>query len=634
MQRKRKGGALNGRLRVLLPWFFIPWFILVGVQGSLAATWYVDGSVVASGDGTSWATAFKTVQEGVTASSDDDEIWVTGGIYSLSSTITVDRAVDIYGGFDGTETERQQRDWCTNVTVIDGESSVRCLSVSADATIDGLTVQNGHTGTGGYGGGIYVGNASLTITACIISDNDAGAYGGGIYCSGSTMLITNCLFVDNRSDAGGGAIANYDSGTTVTNCTFYGNYAPLGGAVRNHDSSPVITNCILWNNWNTELFDYGSSSATVRYCDIDQGGYEGSDGNILEDPLFVDPENGNFHLRAASPCVDAGMCGYWMVVPPDSIYVRIAPYFDYEGDPRPMGMATTGCDIGFDEYVGPPYRPLPDFDGDGMTDIAVYHAASGLWFIRQSSDASTFYLGYGGSAYVPVPGDYDGDGMTDVAVYHAASGLWYMRYSSNGTTHYVGYGGSAYTPVPGDYDGDGITDVAVYHAASGLWFYLQSSDGSDQYVGYGGAAYSPVAADYDGDGITDIAVYHASSGLWHVRKSSDDTTVYLAYGGTAYVPVPGYYDSDGLADIAVYHQASGLWYVHRSSDGSTFALGYGGAAYEPVPGDYDGDGRTDIAVYHAASGLWYMRYSSDASTHYVAYGGTDYTPVNLDYLLW
>ena len=56
-------------------------------------------------------------------------------------------------------------------------------------------------------------------------------------------------------------------------------------------------------------------------------------------------------------------------------------------------------------------------------------------------------MGYGGSAYTPVPGDYDGDGKADIAVYHGATGLWYVRQSSTGTTTWLGYGGVGYVPA-------------------------------------------------------------------------------------------------------------------------------------------------------------------------------------------
>lgn len=45
------------------------------------ATLYVDGSVSASGHGTSWATAFKTIQEGTSAHSDGDTVIVAQGTY-------------------------------------------------------------------------------------------------------------------------------------------------------------------------------------------------------------------------------------------------------------------------------------------------------------------------------------------------------------------------------------------------------------------------------------------------------------------------------------------------------------------------------------------------------------------------
>ncbi len=75
-----------------------------------------------------------------------------------------------------------------------------------------------------------------------------------------------------------------------------------------------------------------------------------------------------------------------------------------------------------------------DFDGDGKNDLAVFHDASGLWFIKYSSTGAVATIGYGGTGYLPVPENYDGDGMTDLAVYHPPTGLWFVRSSLNGGT--------------------------------------------------------------------------------------------------------------------------------------------------------------------------------------------------------
>jgi hypothetical protein len=288
----------------------------------------------------------------------------------------------------------------------------------------------------------------------------------------------------------------------------------------------------------------------------------------------------------------------------------------------------------FDDVMVDACRSIVDFDGDGKTDIAVYHSASGLWYIKPSSGAA-YYIGYGGPDYKPVPGNYDGDRKTDVAVYHSPSGLWYIKPSSGAADYYVQFGGPDYKPVPGDYDGDGKTDIAVYHSASGLWFIKKSSDGYSFYVFYGASGYDPVLVDFDGDGKTDFAVYlQAQWGDWYIMQSSDYQSHHEGYGGTDYVPVPGDYDGDGKTDIAVYHSALGRWSIqHYSSTGASYSEIYGGAGFAPVPGDYDGDGKTDMAVYHSASGLWFIKPSSGAPNYYIGYGGPEYTPVNLDYLL-
>lgn len=130
----------------------------------------------------------------------------------------------------------------------------------------------------------------------------------------------------------------------------------------------------------------------------------------------------------------------------------------------------------------------PDFDGDGLADVAVYRANTGAWFILRSSDGGQTAVGWGGAPQdIPVAADYDGDGITDIAIYR--NGAWFIRRSSDGVQTTVSWGGAADdTPVPADYDGDGEADVAVYRASTGAWFILRSSDGAQTTIGWGGSA--------------------------------------------------------------------------------------------------------------------------------------------------
>jgi parallel beta-helix repeat protein len=197
------------------------------------------------------------------------------------------------------------------------------------------------------GGGFFNEAPQGDLVNCIFQDNTAVENGGGLYILGSSLNVTNCIFSGNEAGEtygpGGGAIFNSNSNPKITNSTFSDNTArdnTEGGAIFNRFSHPEITNCILWGNiagYGPEIVDDEMSSSTVSYTNIDWGGFPGNNGNIREDPLWVDPQANDFHLGPDSPCINAG-----------TNEIENLPDTDIEGDPR---IVDEIVDMGADEFM-------------------------------------------------------------------------------------------------------------------------------------------------------------------------------------------------------------------------------------------------------------------------------------------
>jgi len=102
----------------------------------------------------------------------------------------------------------------------------------------------------------------------------------------------------------------------------------------------------LWRNIPDELYVDDTSVVDITYSDI-QGGWPG-EGNIDAEPLFVDPDSGDYHLTDYSPCIGAG------------IMTTDVPTEDFEGDPRP-NPTESNPDMGADE--NPLAEPIPSING-------------------------------------------------------------------------------------------------------------------------------------------------------------------------------------------------------------------------------------------------------------------------------
>jgi predicted outer membrane repeat protein len=313
---------------------------------------HVDANAPGNNNGTSWEHAFTNLQEALCAARvtpEVQEIRVAQGAYTPAEpngnrnsgfNLTNINITGGYGGFG--EPDPNARDVSLYKTILSGdlngddgsnfannvENSHRVVHCDGTVALDGLTISGGNAfGGSGAGAGLHNGSGcQLTAMNCIFSRNIA-MYGGGMYNSSGNKTLVNCVFFGNSATGEGGGIYSNPCNLTLINCTVSNN---SGGGMT---GSPwytyvTLTNCIFWGNGGTSKSDQiGSGQFTINYsciqgCTSNSGGI----GNIQADPCFVDPEDGDYHLKSeigrwdpnseswvidanTSLCIDAGNPG-------------------------------------------------------------------------------------------------------------------------------------------------------------------------------------------------------------------------------------------------------------------------------------------------------------------------------------
>jgi len=224
-----------------------------------------------------------------------------------------------------------------------------------------------------------------------------------------------------------------------------------------------------------------------------------------------------------------------------------------------------------------------DYNGDGVSDLAIFRRSTGLWAIR---GVTRVYFGGGGD--MPSSGDFDGDETSDIAIFRGRTGLWALRGVS-----YIYFGSQGDIPVPGDYDGDGTCDIGIFRRASGLW----AARGVTR-VYFGGANDVPVPV-YGACPEKYIGIFRPASGLWAIRGL---TRIY--FGGAADQAVPANYQGlhAGAVQLGIFRDVSGLWAVRE-----TTRAYYGTTGDRAVPANYQGLLEAKIAIFRENSGLWGVR---------------------------
>ncbi|MEM6384371.1 MAG: calcium-binding protein [Pseudomonadota bacterium] len=178
------------------------------------------------------------------ASLSGQTITLTQGQLELTSDMVID------GDIDGDDK--------ADIT-LDGNDASRVFEVGllgTDVTLNSLTLTDGQAD---FGGAIIVRNRaeSLTINDSTIRGSNATVSGGGVYVYDATLTITNSLLHTNgAADDGGAIFSNTDlSGTTttITNTTFTNNFAGTntnnsGGAIFNAEGLLVLQNSTVVTN--------------------------------------------------------------------------------------------------------------------------------------------------------------------------------------------------------------------------------------------------------------------------------------------------------------------------------------------------------------------------------------------------
>ncbi|MBI4560138.1 MAG: hypothetical protein HY706_21295 [Candidatus Hydrogenedentes bacterium] len=310
--------------------------ILLVTSDVTAAVWYVDrDNLSGMQDGLRWATAYNAIQPAIDAAyaGGGGEVWVAEGIYDERRTtyvypripsvnngaLLLKSGIELYGGFSGIETVREERDWRMHPTVIDGSTardgypSYQVVWVESRATILDSVIVRGGRAEGDYaemssGGGI--GGYDPAVTAnCTIKENFAVAPGAGMVIGEGTPVIVNCTFQNNESMQSGGAVdlANSASRPEIVGCWFIGNTSQSGGggAIGGFGGHLTVRNSVfVGNRAGTIPGGDGYGGAIHKFFDVMTlencvffGNHASTEGAALRTSGSFNPEMGEYDTR-------------------------------------------------------------------------------------------------------------------------------------------------------------------------------------------------------------------------------------------------------------------------------------------------------------------------------------------------
>ncbi|HNO77366.1 MAG TPA: hypothetical protein PKN33_04830 [Phycisphaerae bacterium] len=351
--------SIVNRLQADRPIIFLPAIACVFCASvSFAETRFVDDDAPLAGNGQTWATAYRYLQDAL-ADADTNplitEIHVAGGIYhpddsegsfaimgSRTESFVLQDEVMILGGYrglagGGDPNDRQPKVFVATLSgdlsdddganfANNAENSFHVVRANfgADPTavIDGFEITAGNANGSNassppndVGGGLYNTDGNPRIIGCRFVKNSADA-GGAIRTDGGTIAITSCEFVQNRGVSTCGGVHFRNGAAKLVNGLFVGNTSfSGGGAIRVDLGSPLIANTVISGNSVTSILGVAGAvyffggDPTMINCSISGnfagelgsgGGLFYNDGNpvVLNSIIWGNRDAGGFDESA------------------------------------------------------------------------------------------------------------------------------------------------------------------------------------------------------------------------------------------------------------------------------------------------------------------------------------------------
>ncbi len=355
---------------------------------------YVNQIATGTGSGALWVNAYTDLQSALT-NPRCGEVWAAMGVYKPTSgnansvSFKLRSGVRVYGGFAGTESEREQRAPDANPTILSGdigtpEDSDHSWHVVDVSGADGDTVLDGFTITGGqatdqappddagggilneggspylhnlviegnsatFGGGMANSSGAAPVIEDVTFSGNSAVVGGGLINSGALLALLNVTISGNQASGGGGGGLAQAGTAYVNNTTISGNSADHGGGIyAGSGTSLTMSNSIVWGNsastGGDEIENLEPSGATISYSIV-----QGSGGSASWDTGIGQDGGGNLDANPLlGPLADNGGATPTLAIAPGSAAIDSGDdgsceETDQRGVVRPQGAH---CDIG------------------------------------------------------------------------------------------------------------------------------------------------------------------------------------------------------------------------------------------------------------------------------------------------